>query len=478
MKNNASFLYSLCLIFVDALALVAAFVSAYILRVTWSNVPIANPVSARTYLLILVSLLPIWLLIFALIGLYNRSIYEKRFSEVGRLFVGTIIGTLLIVGFDYFSNDIIFPAKLVPVYGMGLTFVFLVLFRNIARLIRRSLFGYDLGISNVLIVGNTVATKELVDWLSDPKISGYRVIGIVGSHERLPRMKHYKTFSSAIENIKSTSIHSIMQTELFSETGKNNEILTYAQNNHIAYRFIPGNSELFVGNIDVELFQSSIPMIAVHQTALIGWGRIAKRLFDMLLSALAIIILSPLLLLIALMIFVFDPGRIFFRQVRVTRYNKTFRIFKFRTHKKKYNGRTPEEAFEIMGKPELAVKYRKNGDQLAHDPRVNLVGRFLRKTSLDELPQLFNVLKGDISLVGPRAIVPEEIEQAQAKNQIVSVKSGITGFAQISGRRDITYDERRKLDLYYVQNWSFWLDIVILIKTVRVVLGGRGNTAQ
>lgn len=472
MKNNASVLYSLSLLFTDALALVAAFVSAYLLRVTYSQTPVANPVSARTYALILVSLLPVWLLIFALIGLYNRNIYEKRFSEFGRLIVGTIIGTLLIVGFDYFSNEVIFPAKLVPVYGMGLTFIYLVLFRNVARIFRRWLFRHDIGISNVLLVGNTVATHELVDWLAKPELSGYRVIGIVGSHERLPRMKHYQTFHEAISKNKSGTIHSIMQTELFADNARNDEILTYAQNNHIAYRFIPGNSELFVGNIDVELFQSSIPMIAVHQTALIGWGRIAKRIFDLTLSLLAVVLLSPVYLVIALLLFIFDPGPVFFRQERVTRYNKTFRIFKFRTHKKKYSGMSPEEAFTAMGKPELIKKYRDNGDQIDHDPRVTVIGRFLRKTSLDELPQLFNVVKGDISLVGPRAIVPAEIERAQAKNQIVSVKSGVTGFAQISGRRDISFDERRKLDLYYVQNWSFWLDVVILLKTIRVVFNG------
>lgn len=473
MKNNASFLYSLCLIPTDALALVAAFVSAYLLRVTYGNTPVANPISARNYFLILLALLPVWLLIFALIGLYNRSIYEKRFVEVGRLFVGTVIGTLLIVGFDYFSNDVIFPAKLVPVYGMALTFVYLVLFRNVARIVRHSLFSHNIGISNVLIVGNTVATQELVQWLANPKVSGYRVIGIVGSHERLPRMKHYKTFKDAVEHIRNGNIHSIMQTELFAEIARNDEILTYAQNHHVAYRFIPGNSELFVGNIDVELFQSSIPMIAVHQTALIGWGRIAKRIFDMVVSALAIIILSPLYVLIAILLFIFDPGKVIFKQKRVTRYNKEFNIYKFRTTKKKYTC-SPEEGFAKMGRPDLLKQYRDNGDFLPNDPRFTAIGRLLRATSLDELPQLFNVLKGDISLVGPRALVPAEIDQAQAKHQIVSVKSGITGFAQISGRKDILPEERRKLDLYYVQNWSFWLDITIMIKTLRVLFVRRG----
>lgn len=471
MKNNASFLYSLFLVISDLGAIVLAYVSGYILRVSLTNgaKPLAHPVPARTYILILISLIPIWLIIFALIGLYNRSIYEKRFSELGRLFIGTVIGSLLLIGVAYFSNDPIFPAKLVPIYAFLLTFVLLVISRNLARLIRRLLFSYNIGISNVLIVGDTDATKELVSWLSEPKVSGYNIVGIVGSKVAKGKHRHYASFESAVKAIGASRIHSVMQTELYTQPEKNNEILTFAQNNHAAYRFIPGNSELFVGNIDVELFQSSIPVIAVHQTALIGWGRIAKRLFDSAVALVAIIILAPLYLLIGVAVFVFDPGAILFKQERITRYNTRFTILKFRTLKKKYNGLTPEEGFSKMGRPDLAKTFRENGDQLDNDPRFNVIGRFLRKFSLDELPQLFNVLKGDISLVGPRAIVAEELEEAQAKHHILSVKSGITGLAQISGRKDISREERRKLDLYYVQNWNFWFDITILFKTLRVI---------
>jgi exopolysaccharide production protein ExoY len=142
--------------------------------------------------------------------------------------------------------------------------------------------------------------------------------------------------------------------------------------------------------------------------------------------------------------------------------------------KQEYSGLSPEEAFEKIGKPALSEKYRKNGDHLPDDPRVSKIGKFLRKTSLDELPQLINVFKGDISLVGPRALVPQELKNYPYKSLILSVKSGLTGLAQISGRRDIDFDERRALDLFYVQNWSFWLDIKILFRTVIDVLGGRG----
>jgi lipopolysaccharide/colanic/teichoic acid biosynthesis glycosyltransferase len=149
-------------------------------------------------------------------------------------------------------------------------------------------------------------------------------------------------------------------------------------------------------------------------------------------------------------------------------------LYKFRTMKQKYSGMTPEDAFAAMGKPELIKKYRDNGDFLTDDPRVSRIGRFLRRTSLDELPQLINVVKGDTSLVGPRSLVPQELSEYERRHTILSVKSGLTGLAQVSGRRDISFDERRKLDMYYVQNWSFWMDLGILLKTLRVVITGSG----
>ena len=127
-----------------------------------------------------------------------------------------------------------------------------------------------------------------------------------------------------------------------------------------------------------------------------------------------------------------------------------------------------------MGKPELIKKYRKNGDYIKDDPRVTRIGKFLRKTSFDELPQLFNILKGDISLIGPRALLPDELRDYGDRSLILTVKSGLTGFAQVSGRRDISFEERRALDIYYVRNWSLLLDLSIFFKTIVVVFKGEG----
>ncbi len=476
MKNNASLVYNLFLVIGDSLALVAAFVGAYILRVTLTHRALEAPVHARTYLGVFLVLLPFWILIFTLLGLYSSSIHEKRFSELGRLFVGSFIGMMFVVFWDFLSPKPILPARLVPIYGFILAFLFLVIFRSLARFIRVRLFGYGIGITNVLIIGNTKIASELIDSLHDSQRSGYRIVGVVGQLHNIDskyKVTVFKTFEEACKQLGREDIHSIVQTELYASPDSNDEILNFAQENHIAYRFIPGNTELFVGNIDVELFRSAIPVIAVHQTALLGWGRIVKRLFDLSFGTLLLIIASPFMLIIAILNKLFGGGTVFFRQTRLTRFNNEFKVFKFRTQHQKYDGTTPEEAFKQMGKPELAIKYRQNGDYLTKDPRITKFGRFLRKTSLDELPQLINVVKGDISLVGPRALIPQELSVYEKRHAILSVKSGLTGLAQVSGRKNISFDERRQLDMFYVQNWSFWFDLIILAKTVRVILSGN-----
>jgi exopolysaccharide biosynthesis polyprenyl glycosylphosphotransferase len=477
MKNNASLLYNFVLVVGDAVAITIAFSIAYILRVSLNHTPISSDVHAHTYILILIGMLPFWILIFALLGLYSPRIYERRFTELGRLLVGSFIGILFVISYSYMFNIAVFPARLVTIYGFGLAFVFVLMWRTLARGGRRQLFNYGVSINNVLIVGDTAITHELVSSLADTATTGYRVVGVIGGskhpHKDGNGFTIFKSFDEALKRLGKSHIHTIVQTELYPAADDNDRILTYAQENHIAYRFVPGNSELFVGNIEVDLFQA-VPVIAVHQTALVGWGRIVKRLADVLIGGLMLLIAAPFMLLIAIGIKLSSRGPIFFRQTRLTRFNHKFKVFKFRSNKIEYNGLSPEEAFQKMGRPELIREYRRSGDQLPDDPRVTAFGRLLRRTSLDELPQLINVVRGDLSLVGPRALIPDELDLYAKRHAILSVKSGMTGLAQVSGRRDIDFDERRKLDLYYVQNWSLWSDLVILVKTIWIVLFHKG----
>lgn len=482
MKNNASLIYNAILVVGDFLALVAAFIAAYILRVKLGvgidQGPI-GPTSGWTFIGVFWAVLPFWIFIFALLGLYNSNIYEKRFQEFGRLLIGSFIGLLFVIFWNFLSTESIFPARLVPIYGFAFGFLFLVIFRNLARLVRGQLFRYGVGLTRVVLVGNTAMTRELLEWLDAPR-SGYRVVGVIGGKQaqstRFPAPLH-KSFDQFLAKYQG-DLHGIIQTELYADESRNTNILNYAQEHHVGYRFVPGNTELFTGKIEVELFRSSVPVLTVHQTALFGWGRFVKRLFDFVAGGLALLVFSPLLIVLALIQKILEPrASIWYKPERLGRFGNTIKMYKFRSMYPAYTDMSPDEGFAKMGRPDLAKKFWENGSQLPKDPRITPFGRFLRKTSLDELPQLINVVKGDISLVGPRPLDPFEMEKHPKKNLILAVKTGLTGLAQVSGRRDISFEERRKLDLYYVQNWSFWMDITIILKTIRVVINGRGTNS-
>src|SRR4029079_11468767 len=311
MKSNASLIYGLFIVVGDFLALVAAFVSAFLIRGHLTTTPVAHPIAGSEYLMVFLALLPFWILFFALLGLYSSSVHENRFKELGRLLIGSFVGLLFVIAYGYAVNKIIFPARLVPLFGFSLAFVFLVIFRNLARAGRIYLFRYGIGITNILIIGDTAIARELVETLANYQTSGYRLVGVVGnkSHTQAhyARLPVFSNFEEATKKLRPGDIHSIVQTELYADQDKNNLMLEFAQKHHIAYRFIPGNAELFIGNIEVELFRSQIPVIAVHQTALIGWGRIVKRVTDLLLGGLFLLIALPFMAVVAIIVKLSDP---------------------------------------------------------------------------------------------------------------------------------------------------------------------------
>ncbi len=459
------------LILGDFLALVFAFSMAYIFRVTLDHQAFSVAIHAKTYLIIFLSLMPFWILIFALFNLYSERVLEKRFNEMMRLILASLIGILFVISFSYLFNVAIFPAKIVVLYGLLLALFFVFLFRTLARIIRQQLFKYNIGITNVVIVGRNQAAIEIANYLNNTSKTGYKIIAVIGLNNK-KYCPYFPNFNAFMKDNLKKEVSTIIQTELFLDNQKNDEILTFCQENHVSYRFIPGNNELFIGNITVDLFHS-MPIVAVHQTPLIGWGRIIKRLFD-IVGSIILIILSAPFMLIVLIILMFDHGDPIFSQTRLSRFGQKIKVYKFRTYYHQYHRMSPEKGFKKMGREDLITLYRQNGDYLENDPRISKIGRFLRQTSLDELPQLFNVLRGDLSLVGPRPLEPFELNKYGKKNLILSVKSGLTGLAVISGRRNIPYEERRKLDIYYVQHWNFSYDIIILIKTIKIIFNRDG----
>jgi lipopolysaccharide/colanic/teichoic acid biosynthesis glycosyltransferase len=197
-------------------------------------------------------------------------------------------------------------------------------------------------------------------------------------------------------------------------------------------------------------------------------------------SVLALIVLAPVFLIIALLIKVSDPGPVFYRHRRVSLGGGPLEIYKFRTmHARfstgaRFGGRTDADVFAELGRLDLAEEFSQI-QKLRDDPRISPIGVWLRRTSLDELPQLWNILRGDISAVGPRPIVDEELNRyGDASDLLLSFKPGLTGLWQVSGRCEVTYEDRVRLDLQYVENWSLLLDLKIVLRTLPAVLSGRG----
>lgn len=473
--KNTKF-YSLILVLVDMLILVAAFSLAYVVRVQYDDRPLLASVYAADYLQAFLVIVPIWIVIFASLGLYTASTYNRRLVEWGKILLGAFIGILVIIGWEYVTGKHIFPARLVAVYSFFGSFGLLVIGREILRFVRTQLFRFGRGISRVLIIGNSSATRDIADNLSFTARSGYKIVAIAGPAKVVPPgldVEYFTTVESALKKITDMRITTIIQTDLYDSAERNQRILSAAQTNHIAYSFIPGEPEFYTGKNTVDVFLG-YPMISVSQTPLVGWGAIIKAIVDRIASFILIVLLSPVFVILIILQKIINPGPVFYISERLSQFSKPVRLIKFRSMRPQYGNKDAADEFEEMGRPDLANEYQEHR-KVEHDPRVTAFGQFLRDTSLDELPQLFNVLRGNLSLVGPRPILPQEAKFSPAKTALLhSVKSGVTGLWQVSGRSNLSFDERIELELFYAQNWSFWLDVKIVFKTVAVVFRKTG----
>lgn len=472
MKKDPGLIFRVVLAFTDAIAIIVAFLVAYLARVHIDNRPYFFEAEPLAFTSTIALLVPAWIILNAFLGLYKKSIIlnRSRAPELLRLLFGSILGMMVLISYDFFAESHIFPTRMVAVYAALLCFITLCLFRGIIHRIRTYIVRKDKGTLRAIIIGNSSNTERLIDHLADYPEDGYSLVGIVSNKRNVPEEFQNRRFSSLKDALKKTEADVIFQTD---EQGSE---YVYGQciKHHMLYYFVPSDSTLSSHVGDLELIGGT-PAILVRITPLIGGARIIKRLMDIILGGIAFILALVPMAIIWIVVKISDPRHsAFYGEYRLSRYNKKVKIYKFRSMKPQFSGMSPEEAFTRMGRPGLIEKYRKGGDFIPNDPRITKIGRFLRASSLDELPQLFNVLRGDIALVGPRALVPGELRDYGDRSLLLSVKSGLTGLAQVSGRRDISFEERRALDLYYVQNWSIWLDLNILLRTVTAVILRKG----
>ena len=472
MRKKSDFVLRITLILGDGLMLVLSYAAAYFIRVHIDQRPYTFESQLLEFTRTIVFLVPILLIILATLGLYKKSIFlgKSRMPEVGRILLAAILSMAALIVYDFFTGEELFPVRVVALTSVALSFVFLMFERDLVRLIMRWVFKKDYGTKRVLIVGNHKNTEYLADFIASSPESGYRLAGVVAARKYIPQDLRRHQFSSLKEALKKARADVIFQTD-----EKSTEyVFRQAVNKHLLYYFVPSETALSSHFGELELVGNT-PAVLVRLTPLKGGAAVIKRMFDVLFSLVGLVIaLIPMIivwLILKLSDFKYSP---IYVDERLTQYNRRFKCYKFRTMKPEYSGMTAEEAFVKMGKPELIKRYRSGGDYLKNDPRVTRFGHFLRRTSVDELPQLVNILKGDISLIGPRALLPGELRDYGDRSLILSVKSGLTGFAQVSGRRDIPFEERRALDIYYVMNWSLTLDAQIFFKTIVAVLRRDG----
>jgi len=311
--------------------------------------------------------------------------------------------------------------------------------------------------------------EQLLQW----KTSGFNVLGFVDKKVK-PGTTIYRNLKclGSMDELDSI-LHEygveelILASSAISSRDKMVDIFKlYGFDKGINVRFSSGLYEIVTTGLTVNQF-AYVPLVGVNPVRLTGVDRFIKSLMDISITIPGVIVLSPVLMLIALVVKLDSPGPIFHRRRVVGVNGREFDALKFRTML--VNG---DEILEQY--PELKEELLQN-HKLKNDPRITRIGGFLRKFSLDELPQLFNVLKGDMTLVGPRMITKAEMDKYQKWDlNLLTVRPGITGLWQVSGRSNISYEERVRLDMYYIRNWTIWLDIQLLVQTIPAVIKGRG----
>jgi exopolysaccharide biosynthesis polyprenyl glycosylphosphotransferase len=466
--------FLLALIITDFVMLWSAFWVAYLVRFRL-GVPVfelwVRP-SVVYYQKLMIILIILFLGVFYIQGLYNKDNLLGGTKEYSTLFNATTIGVVVVIAAGFLDPTFILARGWLLVAWI-LSFLMSSIGRFILRRFVYMLRRHGYFLTPAVIVGandeGIMLAQQLLQW----KTSGFQVLGFVDKKIR-PGEKIYGPLKCLGNMDQLDDVLSkygvgelILASSAISSRDKMVDIFKkYSFSNNINIRFSSGLYEIITTGVTVNQF-AYVPLMGVNPARLSGVEQFGKHLIDYLITIPALVLGSPLFLLIALAIKLDSPGPIIHRRCVVGLNGQKFDAFKFRSMH--ING---EDI--LKQNPELQEELRKN-HKLKHDPRVTRVGRVLRKLSFDELPQFFNVIKGDMSLVGPRMITPEEIEKYnQWDTNLLTVRPGITGLWQVSGRSDITYEERVRLDMYYIRNWNMWLDIQLIMQTIPAVIRGRG----
>lgn len=472
MKKSELF-FSAIQVPVDFLMIVLAAISAFAIR----NFPQIITLKPKlysfpfdTYIKVVLITAPFFILIYALQGLYSIKVTKKFWKEASKVFAATSIGLIIIIVAIFLKREW-FSSRFIILATWGLATFYVILARYLLQLIQKYLLRrHDIGVHRILLIGRNGKLSAINRLIRQNRNLGYQVIG--------------QTDSTHIRDIKKIrekrGIDEIVLCEPSITDEEQEKLIDYCAINNIVYKYVA--TTLQTSNMKLSVLGNE-PIIEVQHTPLDGWGRILKRVFDIFASILGIILTSPIMLIVAVAIWIEERGQgpIIYQNQRIGADGKKIFVYKFRYMRWKYciTKENPQLEEAIKTEKELIKSQSiRRGPlyKIKNDPRKTHVGSFIERFSIDEFPQFFNVFLGNMSMVGPRPHQEREVEKyMEYHRRLLTIKPGITGMAQISGRSDLDFEKEYKLDLYYIENWSLWLDTQICLKTVGVLFKKRKN---
>ncbi len=454
--KKADFFFNAIRVPLDFLMLLLAGLVAYALRTgildQYRPVQFAVDLPPERFALLTAGAAALFVIVYALAGLYVMKLRMTKVQEATRIVVASSAAIMLVILFIFLRQELFNSRFLVIGYWLLATF-FVVIGRMALRLAQRHLMArYDIGVHRVLLIGSDQVSVHLWQTMMNDPGLGWRVV----RHLDDPDM------AELAAAVKDPGVDEVILANPDYPAERIVPLVDFCHEHHIIFKFVPNIYQTLTTHYDVDAIDR-IPVVELRRTALDGWGRIFKRAFDVIVSILALIVLAPIFGLVALAIKWDTAGPVFVRLPRVSR-NRQFKLLKFRG----MIAVDPDGSAESLKAALMARNERSDSPlfKMKDDPRVTRVGRFIRRYRIDELPQFINVLKGDMSVVGPRPHQPDEIARyAKHHRKVLAIKAGATGMAQVAGASDLSFEDEVALDTFYIENWSLLLDLRICLKT-------------
>jgi exopolysaccharide biosynthesis polyprenyl glycosylphosphotransferase len=460
-------------VLVDALLIYVGFVLAYLIRyqLEWP-LPVAdeNLIPYNAYVLTQAILSLLLLVVYGMHRLYAPPRGRSWLGESATLFSGTMTGMMLMIVVIYFVPELSYSRGLLPLAALTI-FPLLALSRLIKQIILNQIRKRGVGVRQVVVVGAGEVGRTVMRTIVARPELGYRLAGFVDDdpdkgEKDMGRIKALGSLDRLPAVINDQEIDLVVITLPWMYHRKILRVVRQCERHNVQPYIVPDLLQITINQVGIEHL-GEVPMIGLREEPISGGWRVAKRVFDILFSLAVLLLGAPLWLLISLAIVLDSPGPVIYSQIRIGARERPFLCLKFRTMCQDAE-QQKEALIEENGTDRRLFKMK-------DDPRVTLVGRWLRKHSIDEVPQFINVLRGDMSVVGPRPAIPSEVQFYLPWHRgRMDVPAGITGMWQVSGRSDLSFDEAALLDIWYAENWSFLLDIEIMLKTIGVMLWGQG----